>query len=77
MRLKKNHIYKIIGIVILFLGIVLILLKGLLPEYIDDEGFLHENFFLLPIGFLLIFIGITIFAVIKIKRGSKGWKKNS
>nr|WP_254907581.1 DUF3955 domain-containing protein [Enterococcus sp. 12C11_DIV0727] len=30
-------------------------------EYIDKTGILHENFYLLPIGFLFLFAGILSF----------------
>jgi len=49
--------------ILILLGGVLILLKGLLPEYIDEEGILHEPFFLLPIGFGLIGIGLIIYVI--------------
>ena len=36
-------------------------------EYIDSNGILHENFFLLPIGFLMIFSSFIIFSVAGLK----------
>ena len=40
---------------------MMIVIKGLSVEYIDAEGFLHENFFLLPIGFFCMFCGFISF----------------
>lgn len=59
-RTKFYMISNIIGIIFCVLGFATILLKGLTVEYVDETGILHENFFLLPIGFSLIIIGIII-----------------
>lgn len=67
---RKNNTYnkgKIIGLFFCLLGIFLIILKGLTVEYIDEYGILRENFFLIPIGYLLILIGIILFIISKIK----------
>lgn len=66
-KAKMNLISIIIGAVLLCIGIALILIKANSVEYIDAEGFLHENFFLLPIGFIFIFCGVITFAVTGIK----------
>ncbi|HBD63837.1 MAG TPA: XRE family transcriptional regulator [Clostridiales bacterium] len=66
-RAKMNLIAITIGAVLLFFGVTCILIKANSVEYIDAEGFLHENFFLLPIGFLFIFSGLVTFAVTGIK----------
>lgn len=58
----------IIVLALLALGMLLIIIKGLSAEYIDDNGLLHENFFLLPIGFLFIFSAIIIFVVMLINK---------
>lgn len=47
-----------IGLAFCLLGLAAILLKGFTVEYVDAAGVLHENFFLLPLGFGLIGIGI-------------------
>ncbi|MFR6163780.1 MAG: DUF3955 domain-containing protein [Mediterraneibacter gnavus] len=36
-------------------------------EYIDTQGILHENFFLLPVGFLCLFCGFITFLTIGIR----------
>lgn len=66
-RAKMNLIAIIIGAALLFFGVACILIKANSVEYIDAEGFLHENFFLLPIGFFFIFSGLVTFAVTGIK----------
>lgn len=66
-RAKMNLTSIIIGAVLLFFGVFCIFIKANSVEYIDAEGFLHENFFLLPIGFLFIFSGLITFAVTGIK----------
>lgn len=48
-------------LIFLTIGISLIILKGILPETIDQNGILNEYFYLLPIGFLLIIISISIY----------------
>ena len=57
-RAKLNLCSIVIGAVLLLGGIGCIVIKALSVEYIDEAGFLHENFFLIPIGFLLIFCGL-------------------
>ncbi|WIV13640.1 DUF3955 domain-containing protein [Proteiniborus sp. MB09-C3] len=66
-RAKMNLIAIIIGAALLSFGVACILIKANSVEYIDAEGFLHENFFLLPIGFFFIFSGLVTFAVTGIK----------
>ena len=67
-RSKQNLTLTIIGLALLALGMLFIVIKGLSAEYIDEDGLLHENFFLLPIGFLFIFSAITTFVVMLINK---------
>ncbi len=60
-RAKYNMVTVVIGTLLLLLGIMLLVIKGLSVEYIDAEGFLHENFFLIPCGFFSIFCGCIAF----------------
>lgn len=48
------------SILLIVLGVVLIGLKGLLGDTIDSNGILHEYFFLLPLGFGCIFVGLIL-----------------
>ena len=57
-RAKYNMVCSIIGSFLILIGIILLLVKGLSVEYIDAQGVLHENFFLVPIGFLCVFSGL-------------------
>ena len=43
------------------MGIGCLVIKSLSVEYIDALGMLHENFFLLLIGFLFIFSSLMTF----------------
>jgi hypothetical protein len=42
------------------LGMISLISFNLLGSYVDSQGYLHEPFGLLPIGFLFIFIGILL-----------------
>ncbi|MGG7178540.1 DUF3955 domain-containing protein [Clostridium paraputrificum] len=66
-RAKINLISLGIGAILLCIGVACIFLKSVSVEYIDAEGFLHENFFLLPIGFSFIFSSLVTFSVVGIK----------
>ncbi len=54
-----------IGIALIIAGVACIVIKGVLPEYLDENGILHEYFFLLPMGFAGVFGGIVLTAVSK------------
>lgn len=75
-RAKINRSIVIIGTVLLCIGAACLLLKGATVEYIGSDGFLHENFFLLPIGFLFLFSGVMTFAVAGAKNIVSRFKKN-
>lgn len=63
-RRAKLNLYSIfIGAVLLLMGIGCIIIQAFSVEYIDAAGYLHENFFLLPIGFLLLFCGLLSFLI--------------
>lgn len=66
--IKMNLIGICIGAFLLLMGFSLIILKGMSVEYIDNYGILHENFFLLPMGFLFIFSGATTFLILGIRK---------
>lgn len=48
----------IIGVGLVCIGMLLLVIKGMSVEYIDAHEILHENFFLIPIGFACIFFGV-------------------
>ncbi|KIR03592.1 Transcriptional regulator, XRE family [Lachnospiraceae bacterium TWA4] len=60
-RTKMHMVSNLTGLAFCILGIATILLKGMTVEYVDETGILHENFFLLPLGFGMIALGfITV-----------------
>jgi transcriptional regulator with XRE-family HTH domain len=77
-RKMKTAVKVIItGAVLMLIGFLCFVLKGMTVEYIDAEGILHENFFFIPIGFMFLFIGaaVTVVGVVK-ACASKKKKKN-
>ncbi len=56
----KTHIPHI-GTILLLCGVFCLTAKALSPEYLDATGYLHENFFLLPVGFGLLFAAVLLF----------------
>lgn len=62
-KAKLNLTSTIIGAFLLFIGLGCLFIKMNSVEYIDQTGILHENFFLLPIGFLFLFAGGVVFFV--------------
>ncbi len=66
-RARFNMITTIVGAALLLLGIMLLVFKGLSVEYVDTEGILHENFFLVPCGFFSMFCGAIVFLTVGIR----------
>ena len=67
-----------IGAVLIVFGLLCFLLKGMTVEYIDAQGILHENFFLLPIGAVLLASGaVTLLAsgIASLLHGRKSRRK--
>lgn len=58
----------VIGTMAILIGVECIIFKAIFGDFVDADGVLHEQFFLLPIGFGLIFIGLVIFAVKGIRK---------
>ena len=74
MNTTKNWVMRhlpYIGTAVLLCGIFCLIAKALSPEYLDAQGYLHENFFLLPISFALLLAAVLLFlgAGILIPRG--------
>ena len=57
---KFNMVTTIIGSAFIILGIIFFLISGASVSYIDSNVFLHENFFLIPLDYLSLFVGIVI-----------------
>lgn len=67
-----------IGAVLIVFGLLCFLLKGMTVEYIDAQGILHEYFFLLPIGAVLLASGaVTLLAsgIASLLHGRKSRRK--
>jgi len=64
LNLKNDMISKtqITGIVVATLGALSLFLEKIYYGYVDDSGALHESLFL-PLGFLLLFVGVVLFAI--------------
>lgn len=60
---KFNMISTIIGFFLMLIGFLCFLIKAASVEYIDRHGILHENFFLLPVGYLFLFAGLIVIIV--------------
>ncbi|MGX7059202.1 DUF3955 domain-containing protein [Vagococcus humatus] len=61
-RAQLNLITTLIGSFLLLIGLGCFLIKANSVEYLDATGMLHENFYLIPIGFLFLLAGgIVIF----------------
>lgn len=65
--MNKEKLWNRCSIALIILGITLILIKGMLKETIDASGILHEHFYLLPLGFACLFIGVIILVITKIR----------
>lgn len=61
---KRVRNWFIAAIVLLLVGVGLLVLKAVLPEYVDAAGILNECFFLVPLGFCFIALAALVFAVI-------------
>lgn len=66
-RAKFNLMTVLIGALLLIIGVSCLMIKRHSVEYVDSAGFLHENFYLIPIGFAFLFAGLMVFAVIGLK----------
>ena len=76
-RARHVMVSAITGGLLLLAGLACLLIKAASVEYIDSQGILHENFFLLPIGFAFIFAGIIVFAVLGITGLVRGIRSRS
>ncbi len=64
--MKNNQSPKltIMSITLLIIGASCLFIKNFLPEYVNNQGVLIEPyFFLIPIGFFIVFIALIIGAI--------------
>ena len=64
-----------LGGLLLLVGVVLLVMKGMSAEYVDAEGILHEQFYLIPMGFVCIFGGLLSFIIAGASKVMKGKNK--
>ncbi|MGF2142603.1 DUF3955 domain-containing protein [Vagococcus fluvialis] len=57
-----------ISLVFFLLGLLSLITKSFMPEWLDASGMLHEPyFFMIPIGFFSVFLGLILGSVAFIK----------
>lgn len=62
-RAHMNMVTSLIGACVMAMELLLWLIKAHTVEYIDAEGFLHENFWLIGAGWLLVLVGAATILV--------------
>lgn len=70
MKRRIDSLWTLLGSTLFGVGVVCLLLKAVLPEYVDGSGLLHEAFFLLPVGYCCLFGGMVALAVIHRRKKS-------
>ncbi len=66
-KAKLNLYATLIGTFLLLMGVMCFFIKVNSVEYVDSSGLLHENFYLIPIGFLFLLSGGIVFLTTGIK----------
>ena len=59
---KFNPFARFTGLTLIAIGFGLWVAKIFSHEYVDDAGMLHEKFYLIPMGFLAVFLGVVVLA---------------
>ncbi len=59
-KAKFNMITTISGFFLMLMGFMCLVIKANSVEYVDRHGFLHENFYLIPVGYLFLLAGLII-----------------
>ena len=59
-KAKYNMITALIGGFLMILGFVCFFIKANSVEYVDKQGFLHENLYLILVGYIFLFAGIVV-----------------
>ncbi|WP_417081838.1 DUF3955 domain-containing protein [Mobilibacterium timonense] len=70
-----NRTAAAIGLVLMIIGLMCLFIKANSVEYVDASGILHESFYLLPVGFLLIFTGAVEMVVTGVASSIRARKK--
>ena len=79
-KARMNLVSTVIGGVLMLMGLLCLFIKANSVEYVDKHGILHENFYLLPTGFLFILVGaaviLTTGIVFAVKRRKDRYREN-
>ena len=67
-EMKKAKISLYMMIVTILAGVICFLLSTMIGSTVDNNGILHEPFFLIPIGYLFLLIGLLSGLVYLFKR---------
>lgn len=59
-KAKFNMITTISGFFLMLMGFMCFVIKANSVEYGDRHGFLHESFYLIPVGYLFLLAGLII-----------------
>jgi len=59
-KAKFNMITTISGFFLMLMGFMCFVIKANSVEYVDRHGFLHESFYLIPVGYLFLLAGLII-----------------
>lgn len=59
-KAKYNMITALVGGFLMALGFIFFFIEANSVEYVDKQGILHENFYLIPVGYLFLFAGIIV-----------------
>lgn len=59
-KAKFNMVTMIIGFAIMLIGALCLFIKSISVEYVDKQGFLHENFSLIPMDYLFALAGLIV-----------------
>lgn len=60
---RLNAISVCVGIVLFILGMICLIIRAIVGDWIDVNGMLQEYFFLIPISFVFLFCGFLTFIV--------------
>lgn len=62
-KAKFNMVTMIIGFCLMAMGALCLFIKANSIEYIDKNGILHENFFLIPMAYLFALAGLIVIII--------------
>ena len=69
-EVKKAKI-NMVSVILFLLGVLSLTAKSIIGAKVGKDGVLHDPFVLLPLGYLLVAVGIIIFVVTLIKNRKK------